>query len=194
MTGVCFSGLSYTIHNECRVPPASDANFALWEVSSELDFPRWLYGRNKLYFHLSPFTIDLESPQSDPLGRGLSHLSTFSVSNIDHRVSSRDIINCLAGLTDSNHERVEFVLFWVDDVTFLVGARITAFHNDRDLFMEHGKVIKKALQGRFCNGEVIEPLVPPEKQATRSVWNLWGLLGPSEDTDEERPKKRRRIN
>jgi poly(A)-specific ribonuclease len=195
MTGVCFCGLSYTIHNECQVPPEkSNARFALWEISSELDFPRWLYARNKLYFHLSPYTIDLESPQSDPLGRGLSHISTFSVSNIDPRVTSRDIINCLAGLTDSNHERIEFALLWVDDVTFLVGARITAFQYAEDLFMEHGTILRRALEGRFCNGEIIRPLIPSQKPTNRSVWNLWGLLESNKSNETERPNKRRRIS
>ena len=197
MTGVCFCGLSYTIQNQCKIPPVdTSSRFSLWDISDVLDYPRWLYGRNKLYFYLSPYTIDLESPMSDPLGKGLSPLSTFRVSDIDPSVSSRDIISCLSGLTDSQNKRVNFDLIWVDDTTFLVGAQLIEFHYDEKRFKEHGKIVLNALKSRFHKGEIIVPLVPPAtKEPTKNLWNLWGLLGSSSsgNDEEERPNKRRRV-
>ncbi|KAG7354656.1 CAF1 family ribonuclease [Nitzschia inconspicua] len=197
MTGVSFCGLTYTIHNQCEVlPTSSNARFKLWEVSEKLEYPRWLFGRNKLHFHLSPFTIDLET-HCDPLGRRISALSTFRVSNINRDITTRDILDCVRGLTDSNQRAIHVDLFWVNDTVFLVGARITSLQQSEDqseeIFRESGKVLRCALEGRFCNGETIELLVPPARpEKTNSIWNLWGLLGSNDSPLSERPAKRRR--
>lgn len=194
MTGVSFCGLTYTIHNQCKIPPtSSNARFKLWEVSDSLEYPRWLFGRNKLHFHLSPFTIDLES-SSDPLGRRISALSTFRVANFDTQVTTRDILDSVRGLTDSEQRAISVELFWVDDSTFLVGARISSLPQNEELFKEHGKILLRALKERFCNGETVELLIPPTGQETgKSVWNLWGLFGSSGPDGWRRPTKRRRL-
>lgn len=201
MTGVAFCVLSYSIQDKCKIPTVeATSKFALWENSSDdFSFSRSLYGRNKLYFHLSPYTIDLESPESDPLGRGMSHESTFRVANIDPSVSSRDIVNCLSGLVDSKNQRVNFDLIWIDDTTFLVGAQIVSFHDIDERFEEHGGLLKEALKNRFNKTETITALRPVAKKPTSSIWNLWGFLGDHKDNseeveDESRPLKRRRVS
>jgi poly(A)-specific ribonuclease len=200
MTGVAFCALSYAIQDQCKIPPVEvSSDFALWDYSSEdFSFSSSLYGRNKMYFHLSPYTIDFETPDSDPLGRGMSHLSTYIVANIDPSVSSRDIINCLSGLTDSGNQRVNFDVIWVDDTTFLVGAQIVSFRDDDERFEEHGGILLEALKNRFNTTETIELLRPVPKQVPNNIWNLWGFLGGNETTaegtseEEQRPRKRQR--
>mmetsp|Transcript_13127 Transcript_13127/g.30279 ORF Transcript_13127/g.30279 Transcript_13127/m.30279 type:complete len:296 (-) Transcript_13127:173-1060(-) len=201
MTGVAFCALSYAIQDQCKVPSVGAAsNFALWDKSGdEFSFSSSLYGRNKLYFYLSPYTIDLESPKSDPLGRGMSPQSTYRVSDIDPSVSSRDIVNCLSGLVDSNNQRVNFDVIWVDDTTFLVGAQIVSFHESDERFEEHGILMLEALKSRFNKTETITPLQPIAKKNPNTIWNLWGYLGSSrtaaEETEEEkRPLKRQRLS
>lgn len=198
ITGVAFCGLSYAIQDQCKVPPVeASTRFALWNCTDEFDFPRWLYGRNKLYFHLSPYTIDLESPTSDPLGNGMSHEATFRVAGIDPSVTSRDIVTCLSGLTDSQNQRVNFDVIWVDDTTFLVGCQILNFNYDPEQFKEHGKLILGALQARFRHGEAIRPLLRELESPAKNIWNLWGLLGSGKrgsGEDGKRPNKRRRLN
>jgi hypothetical protein len=194
MTGVSYCGLTRTIYDHCKNPPSSsNAQFRLWEVPDCSDFPRWLYGRNKIHFHLSPFTIDLETP-CDPLGNGMSEFSTFRVSKINSQVTTRDILDCVRGLTDSRLRAVNIELFWVDDTTFLVGAQITALQPDEDVFKEHGKILLLALEARFCNGEEIKFFVPPSScESSKTIWNLWGLLGWGKSEGEDRPIKRRRL-
>lgn len=202
MTGVAFCALSYSIQDQCKIPSVeSSSKFALWDNSTdEFSFSRSLYGRNKLYFHLSPYTIDFESPDSDPLGRGMSHQSTFRVANIDPSVSSRDIVNCLSGLVDCNNQRVNFDVIWIDDTTFLVGAQIVSFHESDERFEEHGGLLLKALKNRFNRTETVTPLRHVARKPENSIWNLWGFLGDknnngNEEADEEsRPQKRRRVS
>ena len=202
MTGVAFCALSYSIQDQCKIPSVeSSSKFALWDNSTdEFSFSRSLYGRNKLYFHLSPYTIDFESPDSDPLGRGMSHQSTFRVANIDPSVSSRDIVNCLSGLVDSNNQRVNFDVIWIDDTTFLVGAQIVSFRESDERFEEHGGLLLKALKNRFNRTEIVTPLRPIARKPENSIWNLWGFLGDKnnngneEANEESRPQKRRRVS
>eukprot|EP00536_Pseudo-nitzschia_multiseries_P005152 jgi/Psemu1/323770/estExt_fgenesh1_pg.C_930042 len=191
MTGVAFCALSYAIQDQCKIPPVeTSSEFALWDCSSEdFSFSGSLYGRNKLYFHFSPYTIDLESPGLDPLGRGMSHQSTFRVANIDPSVTSRDIVNCLSGLSDSSNQRVNFDVIWVNGTTFLVGAQIVSFREDDERFEEHGGLLLEALRNRFNKGETITPLRPIIKKASNSIWNLWGLLGDSNDNNEDEEKE-----
>jgi hypothetical protein len=194
MTGVSFCGLSQTINDHCKIPSSSsNARFGLWKVPDCEDFPRRIYGRNKIHFPMSPYTIDLETP-CDPLGKGMSELSTYRVSNIDSQVTTRDILDCVRGLTDSRHRAVNIELFWVDDTTFLVGARITDLKQEGELFKEHGKILLQALEERFCNGEEIRKLVSSSnREMTKTVWNLWGLLRSDKSGRGERPKKRGRF-
>ncbi|VEU40422.1 unnamed protein product [Pseudo-nitzschia multistriata] len=202
MTGVAFCALSYGIQDECKIPPVdASSEFALWDCSTEdFSFSRSMYGRNKLYFHLSPYTIDLESPELDPLGRGMSHESTFLVSDIDPSVSSRDIANCLSRLYDSSNQRVNFDVIWVNDTTFIVGAQIVSLIEDPERFEEHGWLILEALRNRFNKNETIKSLRSVTEKAPNTIWNLWGLLGNSSKSGEEssesegdpRPRKRAR--
>jgi len=201
MTGISFCGLSYTIQDQNKIPPVDPASsFQLWNYSlDECTFPRFLYGRNKLYFHLSPYTIDFESPASDPLGRGMSYESTFRVANIDPSVTSTDIINNLSGLSDSRNQRVNFNLDWVNDTTFLVSAQIFCFNDDNERFKEHGMILLNALKRRFGKNESISRLCDDSENDTppkRSIFNLWGLLGESSNTttENQRPKKRPRYD
>jgi len=209
MTGVAFCALSYAIQDQCKVPTVeASSRFALWDNSGdEFSFSKSLYGRNKLYFHLSPYTIDFESDDgSDPLGRGMSRESTFRVANIDPSVTSRDIVTCLSGLVDSNNQRVNFDVIWIDDTTFLVGAQIVSIHqceNDKR-FEEHGRLLKEALQRRFHKGETITSLCrhPVKEEPTNNLWNLWGIFGNYDiddanqgtTEDENQPRKRRRLS
>ena len=207
MTGVAFCALSYSIQDQCIIPSVeSSSKFALWDDSTdEFTFWKSLYGRNKLYFHLSPYTIDFESPESDPLGRGMSHQSTFRVAKIDPSVSSRDIVSCLSGLVDSNNQRVNFDVIWVDDTTFLVGAQIVSLHESDERFKEHGGLLLEALKSRFNRTETVTPLLTVTKKLESSIWNLWGFLGDSSNNqqndsseeakeEERRPQKRRRTH
>eukprot|EP00980_Cylindrotheca_fusiformis_P001724 scaffold397_cov111-Cylindrotheca_fusiformis.AAC.2 len=214
MTGAAFCGLVYTIHDATRFPATSRSNFKLWNCDRENKMIASMYGRNKLHFHLSPFTIDLESPHSDPLGRGMSLASTFSVADIDPSVSTRDIVRCLTGMSDSRGDRVNFEIIWVDDTSFLAGAMLPncqGDHQDELRFREHGKIVLKALRDTFNNGEKITSMEElaatkyevAEKQSSGSIWNLWGIfLGKAKErgatTEEEEPvaeraSKRRRL-
>lgn len=206
MTGVAFCALSYAIQDQCKIPSLeSTSKFALWDNSTDnFSFSKSLYGRNKLYFHLSPYTIDLECPGSDPLGRGMSHESTFRVANIDPSVSSRDIVKSLSGLVDSNKQRVNFDVIWIDDTTFLVGAQIVSFRESDERFEEHGGLLLEALKKRFNKTEIVTTLRPIAEKPAKNFWNLWGFLGDdnndggdgtTEKTEEEtRPLKRRRVS
>jgi hypothetical protein len=196
MTGAAFGGLSNTIHKQNKYPPVeSRKNFAPWNCDDQDELTAWFYGRNKLHFHLSPYTIDLESPTSDPLGRGMSLQSTFRIAGIPPSVTTRDIVGCLTGLVDSRGERVNFEIIWVDDTTFLVGAMLQDCR-DESRFQEHGDTLLKALCDRFRN-EIIQPLEPPkESKMQPSFWNLWGWFGPtkrSSAVEDDRPNKKRRI-
>jgi hypothetical protein len=48
--------------------------------------------------------------------------TTYRVSEIDPSVVTRDIVQCLSGLTDSCGRHVDFEIIWIDDTTFLVAA------------------------------------------------------------------------
>eukprot|EP00531_Pseudo-nitzschia_arenysensis_P014315 CAMPEP_0116148296 /NCGR_PEP_ID=MMETSP0329-20121206/18278_1 /TAXON_ID=697910 /ORGANISM="Pseudo-nitzschia arenysensis, Strain B593" /LENGTH=664 /DNA_ID=CAMNT_0003644413 /DNA_START=67 /DNA_END=2064 /DNA_ORIENTATION=+ len=200
MTGVAFCALSYSIHDQYKFPVIQmNSQYSLMDNNADDCIWKDFYGRNKLYFHLSPYTIDLESPESDPLGRGMSHQSTFRVANIDPSVSSRDIVNCLSGLVDSNNQRVNFDVIWVDDTTFLVGAQIVSLQQESDeRFKEHGGLLLEALKTRFNRTETVTPLLSVVKKPENGFWNLWGFLGDKSQNDsseeESRPQKRRRVS
>jgi hypothetical protein len=145
MTGAAFSGLSSTIHDQTKFPPLeSSTKFSLWDCGDRNEVAAWVYGRNKVHFHLSPYTIDMESPTSDPLGRGMSPRSTFRVAGMDPSVTTRDIVRCLTGLVDSQGQRVNFEIIWIDATTFLVGAMLQDCRDEKR-FEEHGGAMLKAL-------------------------------------------------
>jgi hypothetical protein len=196
MTGAAFCGLSYTIHDQIKYPPADpNLKFAIWDTDDQDELTPWHYGRNKMHFSLSPYTIDLESPESDPLTKGMSARSTFRVAGIDPSVTTRDIVRCLTGHVDSLDQRVNFEIVWVDDTTFLVGAMLQDCRDDTR-FQEHGDIVFNALSNRFRR-ETIQPLEPlKESEPALSVWNLWGWFRPTKrprEVEEMRSSKKQRV-
>ena len=128
---------------------------------------RNLLGRNKLY-QMSMYTMDLEDLEQDPMSRGMLPEATYRVSGIDPAVSTRDIVRCLSGLSDSEGRRVMFEIIWIDDTTFLVGScqrdamiGIGAKEEEEEAMLkvirDHGLVIQSALTRRFSQ-ETVEPL------------------------------------
>ena len=92
---------------------------------------RTLVGLNKIYMHVSLYTIDLESSSGpvglhDPLSRGLSIDTTFHVFGITTSVSTRDIFQALGSSNESEEEVIRqlYEVIWVDDVSFFVGTRV----------------------------------------------------------------------
>ena len=199
MTGAVFYGLTRKIYNQENFPSGVSINkTALWNFDEGCEISRCFYGRNKLHFHLSPYTIDLESPLSDPLGRGMSVRSTFRIAGISPLLTTRDIVRVLTGLVDSRGQRVNFEVIWVNDTAFLVGVVLAEVDcRDESRFEEHGSILWKALHNRFRE-ESIHPLEPLEEKASQpGLWNLWGWLGSLKRpfaTSDEKPRKRRRIN
>jgi hypothetical protein len=202
MTGAAFCGLSYIIQDQTQHPALveseNSSRFALWDTPEDDEDIAWYYGRNKLHFYLSPYTIDLEIPESDPLGRGMSPESTFRVSGIDPSVNTREIVKCITGLTDSQDQRINFEIIWVDDSTFLVAATL-ASSRDPGRHQEHGGIIFKALTERFKRERVQPFVASKEKGPEPSLWNLWGMFSSTKKTDVVgaegvRPNKRQRVN
>ena len=202
-TGAAFYALAAQIHFQQTASRGPGEIFPVWECTDEDDADiRWWYGRNMLYFHLSPFTIDLESPPhaGDPLTKGMDPCSTFCIDNIDPSVSTRDIVRCLSHLTDGSGHRVNYEIIWIHDVCFLVGAMVAS--REPAKFREHGGILLKALKGRFGKATITR-LVENDSAASSpasSIWNLWGLLGggaghkrAQPDDTCSGPSKRRRL-
>ena len=130
MTGCCFYALCKKI-----LEPNNDSRLALNRVFKHDpvgSLHRTSLGLNKLYMHMSLYTIDLESSSgpvglNDPLSHGLSVNTTFYVSGIDTNVSTRDI---LKALTDGNFEgtvllqHLKYEIIWIDDQSFFVGTKL----------------------------------------------------------------------
>ena len=203
MTGAAFCGLSYIIKAQHPDPAVVESSHSsrldLWDTPEDDEDIAWYYGRNKLSFYLSPYTIDLEMPESDPLGRGMSPESTFRVSDIDPSVNTREIVKCMTGLTDSQDQRINFEIIWVDDVTFLVAATLTSIRDPRR-YQEHGEIIFRALTERFKR-ERVQPFVASKiKGPEPSLWNLWGMFVSTRKrellvaAEVVRPNKRQRVN
>lgn len=189
MTGAAFCGLSYTIHDVLEYPPVQScrSQFKLWNCDPEDEAFAKMYGRNKVHFHLSPYTIDLETAEIDPMVNGMSRQSTYSVAGINSSISTRDIVRCLTGLTDFDGVRVNYEINWVDDTSFLAGAKVLNYQ-DHDLLVRHGIIIRNALEDTFRRGETITPLEKlggesveekdeDEDGNSGGIWNLWGMFG-----------------
>ena len=130
MTGCVFNGLcDRLLYQENGLNGTLTLDKLLHDSSD--DAARRLVGLNKLYMHVSLYTIDLESKHGpvtgvhDPLSSGLSADTTFHVSGIDTNVSTRDILGAL--LIDSNGYEftrgLRYEIIWVDDTSFFVGTR-----------------------------------------------------------------------
>jgi len=126
MTGAVYVSLCKRILNRYRKLPAGWGGpqvGSLAHLSAQKDDKStWkLFGRNKIYLMMTLYTIDLESPLSDPLSRGMSPSNTFRVEGIDPSVTTRDIVRCLSNL--DNETRVNFEIVWVNDTSFMVAAQ-----------------------------------------------------------------------
>jgi CAF1 family ribonuclease len=176
MTGAIFVGLCQRISQ--RTPSVQNQDFLNIIGNEEYrNMARSFYGRNKLY-QMSIYTMDLEEyrPDRDPLSRGMLSESTFRVSGIDKAVTTRDIVQSLAGLGDSRGRTVNFVIVWIDDTTFLVAASynpvpplpipigsddvpptVETWSNDQTeaVLREHGALLFDALRVRFHGNETI---------------------------------------
>lgn len=128
MTGCVFAALSSRILCSGRNGLTLDQ---LLQGPSD-NLPRELLGLNKIYMHLSLYTIDLESSSGppglhDPLSSGLSIETTFHVSGISTNISTRDIYQCLS-IGNRNEcellQHLQYEIIWVDDTSFFVGAKI----------------------------------------------------------------------
>jgi hypothetical protein len=136
MTGAIFVGLCQRI--QMRIPPNSIGisrqphinNSAIGEMLGDDDVNikkymelRSFYGLNKLY-QMSIFTMDLDETRynRDPMSRGLVAKYTYRVSNIDSAITTRDIVESLSNLRDAQNRPVNYLIIWIDDITFLVAA------------------------------------------------------------------------
>ena len=185
---------------------------------------RVLHPTNHLYFHYSPYSIDLTlssgSNHQDPIKRGMHPVSCVRVSNMDPSVTTRDLLRVCSNLTDETQYQIQFELIWVDDATVLIGVMIMETQGAiLERHRRQGKIVYTALRNRFPNAS-IEYLVdilerkqqaeleeslkndPSKSNGTkRSIWNLWGIFsssGSSEDRrptePSERPAKRARVS
>jgi len=131
MTGCVYYALCKKI-----LEPNNDSRLALSRIlehESVGSLHRNTLGLNKIYMHMSLYTIDLESSPGivgfcDPLSHGLSVNTTFYVSGIDTNVSTRDI---LRALTDGNQrnetevlQHLKYEIIWIDDESFFVGTKL----------------------------------------------------------------------
>ena len=134
MTGAIFIGLCQRIHS--RLPSSSSSRqshfntAAIGQMVSNIHgnvnkykAQRLYYGLNKLY-QMSIYTMDLEETRKnrDPMSRGLVAKYTYRISNIDPAITTRDIVAALSNLHDTKNRPVNFLIIWIDDVTFLVAA------------------------------------------------------------------------
>jgi hypothetical protein len=159
MTGAVFLGLCQQIRRNAPVSP--DVMNVLSNIHSRE--ARLHYARNKLY-QFSMYTMDLEEPRAnrDPMSRGMTPASTYRVSGFDKSLTTRDIVRCLSGLTDSSGRTVNFDIVWIDDTTFLAAASYRITSSDQNIsndalytvLKDHGQIIHRALRQRFQNGNI----------------------------------------
>mmetsp|Transcript_31305 Transcript_31305/g.65927 ORF Transcript_31305/g.65927 Transcript_31305/m.65927 type:complete len:738 (+) Transcript_31305:1488-3701(+) len=131
MTGCVFNSLCNRILESKKRLNSVLTLDRLLHNSSDTLLREWI-GMNKIYMHVSLFTIDLESSSGpvglhDPLSRGLSIDTTFHVSGITTSVSTRDILQALWTGNDSEDEvirELKYEIIWVDDTSFFVGTRM----------------------------------------------------------------------
>jgi poly(A)-specific ribonuclease len=204
MTGVAFCGLSFTIHNQCKIPAVeTSTQFALWGMN-DLELAKNFYGCNTLYFFASPYVIDLDSSGSDdPFRKGMSKFSTFKMSGFDKAVKNSDIHQCMSQLTDSCNRRINYELFWIDDNTIIIAVVIREFEHREHMFDEHGAIVKNALYKFFGETVSVEPVTcsahfPTTTTKTKHslaswLWSFFGTKDDPKDGDDTRPAKRRRI-
>ena len=135
MTGAIFIGLCQRLHlltlrstGIARQPHVSSAaiglmvNFGDGNINKYVEL-RSFFGLNKLY-QMSIYTMDLEETRynRDPMSRGLVAKYTYRISNIDPAIKTRDIVVALSNLHDTQKRPVNYLIIWIDDITFLVAA------------------------------------------------------------------------
>mmetsp|Transcript_30080 Transcript_30080/g.62886 ORF Transcript_30080/g.62886 Transcript_30080/m.62886 type:complete len:383 (+) Transcript_30080:557-1705(+) len=132
MTGCVFNALCNRILESKNRFSADLTLDDLLHESSDGMLREWI-GLNKIYMHVSLYTIDLESSSGpapgmhDPLSSGLSVDTTFRVSGIATSVSTRDILQALTAGNESEEEAIResrYEIIWVDDTSFFVGTRM----------------------------------------------------------------------
>lgn len=125
MTGCVFNALcNQILESKNRLNVAMTLDGLLHDSSVSL-LREWI-GINKIYMHMSLFTIDLEDGLHDPLSKGLSVDTSFHVSGISTSVSTRDILQALSVGNESEYEVIrllKYEIIWVDDTSFFVGSR-----------------------------------------------------------------------
>lgn len=132
MTGCVFNALCNRILESKNRFSADLTLDDLLHESADGMLREWI-GLNKIYMHVSLYTIDLESSgpapgMHDPLSSGLSVDTTFRVSGITTSVSTRDILQALTTGNESEEEAIRelrYEIIWVDDTSFFVGTRMT---------------------------------------------------------------------
>ena len=139
MTGCVFYALSRKI-----LDPIKESRLDLDRILEHEpvgSLHRGSLGLNKVYMHLSLYTIDLESKSGvaglyDPLSYGLSASTTFYVSGIDTTVSTRDILKALidGGTTTTPEllQRLKYEIIWIDDSSFFVGTKLENLGSTED--------------------------------------------------------------
>jgi len=123
MTGCVFNALCHRIMESKNALGLILPLDGLLHESSDALLREWI-GLNRIYMHVSLYTIDLESSSGpagglhDPLSKGLSPDTTFHVSGITSAVSWRAIDQAL-------NLELRYEIVWVDDASFFVGARMS---------------------------------------------------------------------
>eukprot|EP00804_Cyclotella_cryptica_P010761 CCRYP_005535-RB/>CCRYP_005535-RB protein AED:0.12 eAED:0.12 QI:118/1/1/1/0.5/0.33/3/4044/772 len=132
MTGCVFYGLCKKILEPSGTRNEEMSIEKILQKESLGNVRRDLLGLNKIYFHFSLYTIDLESSSGipgllDPLSHGLSVNTTFYVTGIDTNVSTRDILQALTHESQYESEllqHLKYEIIWMDDTSFFVGTKL----------------------------------------------------------------------
>jgi len=134
MTGSIFNALvNRILDSKNRHDHNLTLDGLLYDSTSNDDIVKELVGLNRIYMHVSLYTIDLESSSGpvaglhDPLSKGLSIDTTFHVCGITTSVSTRDIFQALSSGNESEEEVIrslKYEIIWIDDESFFVGTRM----------------------------------------------------------------------
>ena len=209
MTGTIFLSLCLMLSGVDILSTSSNLHVdGLFSRISDVSTPdsRRVFGRNLIY-QMSMFTLDLESLGSDPFSRGMLPDTSFRVSGIDPSTNTRDIVSCLSDLENSNGQKVEYEIIWIDDTTFIgaAAARSSSLGEDKStLLRQNGPLIRNALKIRFPNCSItsMDKIVPVEdnkekKSMLSYIGSFFGFgrkRAQAENSNSEGSRKRRRLN
>ncbi len=132
MTGCVFSALCRRVIASKYKRVNGNVTLDSFLHNSRDDVLRYSLGLNKIYMHMSLYTIDLESTSGpiglhDPLTNGLSVETTFHVSGFKSSVSTRDILQSLMNVSRNEEEllqHLKYEIIWLDDTSLLVGTKV----------------------------------------------------------------------